>query len=259
MDISRQSPEPPSYGPARPEQQQETRQQQAGMGISEEQIRQMMARLNPDLNASHGGNIMQSQEPRTTMEEDQTDPMARLLQQLLHSGGGGGGGTTEGGGGGGGGGLPPALAQMMGQAAAAAPQQQDTQPSGPLWWQMIHLLSSVTLGIYLILSTTFTGSQTQRIAQSPSQQTQYPYQPFYLFATLELLLQSTRFFIDKGGAQGSAGFLMGLVDILPPPWRARVLLALRYGGIVRTVVRDGLVVLFVLGVVGWVRGSGASS
>ncbi|KAI9792438.1 MAG: hypothetical protein M1816_002322 [Peltula sp. TS41687] len=286
VDISQRqfhSPTFDEYGPARGEQYQQQQQEQDGMGTGmgmDEQLRQMMARFYAGESSDAPGQEQQQRQQQQQSMGNQ-EPIARLLQQLIR----GGSGDSTGGGGGGGGGLPPALAQMLGQAQAAAgaggaqdtplnPQQQQQQQqqqsstsssSSHLWWQVIHLVSSLALGLYIILSTSFTGSQTQRTTStftSTTSTTHFPYryQPFYLFSTLELILQSTRFFLDRGNAaQPTGGFLLGAaVDFLPSLWKGRVVLGLRYVGILRTVVRDGLVLLFVLGVVGWLRGGGGA-
>jgi len=44
--------------------------------------------------------------------------------------------------------------------------------------------------------------------------------------------------------------------MLPEPWRGWVRLGMRYRGIWGTVVEDGMVVVWVVGCVGWWRGMG---
>ncbi len=87
-----------------------------------------------------------------------------------------------------------------------------------------------------------------------------------MFATLELILQSTRFFMERGRLPGSSGggagsgargvgmVLSTVAQFLPPPYGEYVRVAIRYGIMASTVVADALVVVFVLGCVAWWRG-----
>lgn len=226
--------------------------------------------------------------------EAQQPPMLQLLQQLMDGSGGGGPG------GGGGGGLPPGLAQLLGQEpnnnnngqdptlrqAQQGPQDTTAQAArlgnrSARIWRIVHALSAFLLGLYIVFATSFDGSKAQRHnslvggtssfdtkSQDIAQQQQERVTNFFwVFATVELLLQSTRFFLDKGRLQGSGsgggggegedgpGSLAGMIDmVLPEPYREGLRLLRRYSTIISTVVGDAMVVVFVLGSVAWWKG-----
>ena len=77
---------------------------------------------------------------------------------------------------------------------------------------------------------------------------------FYLFATFEVVLQSSRYFIERGQLQGS-GILSTVAGILPAPYSGYVRTVGRYSVIYSTVVSDAMVVVFVLGATSWWRGA----
>jgi hypothetical protein len=74
-----------------------------------------------------------------------------------------------------------------------------------------------------------------------------------MFATFEVVLQSSRFFIERGQLQGS-GILSTVGGMLPEPYSGYVRLIGRYSVIYSTVVSDAMVVVFVLGAASWWRG-----
>ncbi|MCJ1312311.1 hypothetical protein MMC25_005985 [Agyrium rufum] len=203
---------------------------------------------------------------------DEDDPIMRMMQQMLGGLGGGGGmnpdgtpadGQTPQ--------LPPALAAMLGATGPGAGASSESLPqntSGNLW-RIVHFLAAFSLSLYILLSpshsssssgsggSSFTGTHLSRTAPPPSDETSMtniistPF--FWIFATVELLLQSTRFMLEKG--RPAQGGMVGMAaNFLPEPWRGRLLLVSRYAGIWSTVVEDGMVVVFVLGCVAWWQG-----
>ena len=162
--------------------------------------------------------------------------------------------------------LPPGLAAMLGGGAQAT----QTESQSTYIWKIVHALFALTLGIYITISTPFTGSKLDRNSSSSSSASSYSSDAaneeaatvmrvrnfFWIFATAELVLQSSRFFLERGKTAQS-GMLGMLANFLPPPWKGYVLLVGRYSGIWNTVVQDGLVVVFVLGAVAWWWGGGA--
>jgi hypothetical protein len=76
---------------------------------------------------------------------------------------------------------------------------------------------------------------------------------FYLFATFEVVLQSSRYVIERGQLQGS-GMLSSIGQILPEPYAGYVRVVGRYSVIYSTVVSDAMVVVFVLGAASWWNG-----
>jgi hypothetical protein len=158
-------------------------------------------------------------------------------------------------------GLPPGLANMFsamqGDGAAAEPSPDQSSA----WiWRLVHSVFSLGLAIYIVLQTPFTGSKLSRdnvldddwTTQSTPAQNFVHF--FYLFATFEVVLQSSRYFIEKGQLQGS-GILSTVAGILPAPYSGYVRTVGRYSVIYSTVVSDAMVVVFVLGATSWWRGA----
>lgn len=183
--------------------------------------------------------------------EQQSDPMMAMMQQML--GGGGIGGGMPGMDGASGGEIPPMLAAMMngGQSGQAT---SSTSTSAQVW-KIVHTLSALCLALYTAISTRFDGSKLNRLTPHETDTMSGP-RLFYMFATLELVLQTSRFLVEKGRLGGS-GWLAMIANsgMVPEPYAGYVRLVGRYSVIFRTVVADALTVVFVLGVVAWWRGS----
>ncbi|CAO2650848.1 Nn.00g091450.m01.CDS01 [Neocucurbitaria sp. VM-36] len=192
------------------------------------------------------------------------DPMMAMMQQMLGGGAGAfpampgdpgqpGAGPAN---------LPPGLANLFstmngGGAAAAEPSPEQSSA----WiWRLVHSAFSLGLAIYIVLHTPFTGSKLSRdnvleddwTAQSTPAQNFAHF--FYLFATFEVVLQSSRYFVEKGQLQGS-GILSTVAGILPAPYSGYVRTIGRYSVIYSTIVSDAMVVVFVLGATSWWRGA----
>lgn len=126
-------------------------------------------------------------------------------------------------------------------------------------WRLVHSVFSLGLAIYIVLQTPFTGSKSSRdIATDDDWATQSSPAEifahfFYLFATFEIVLQSSRYFIEKGQLQGS-GILSTVAGILPKPYAGYARTVGRYSVIYSTVVSDAMVVVFVLGATSWWKG-----
>lgn len=218
-------------------------------------------------------------------QEDDLNPM-RMLEQLMGGGGGGGGG--------GGKlppGLPPGMAAMLGgmipppppssaSSAAAAVGSGFAQSGGGslaeekknddgYLWKIVHAVFALGLGIYITAMTTFSGAKSASSSSSSSPGATITTTSataadvdvdgelrrfFWAFATVELVLQSTRFFLEKGRVSQS-GWIGGLMRVLPEPYKGYLALGTRYGGIYTTVVQDAMAVLFVLGCVAWWKGA----
>jgi len=153
--------------------------------------------------------------------------------------------------------LPPGLANMFGGTVSTEPEPDH---SSAWLWRLIHSVFSLGLAMYIVLQTPFNGSKMSRdnvvddnwALQSASTQTFAHF--FYLFATFELVLQTSRYFIEKGQLQGS-GVLSTVAGILPAPYSAYVRTIGRYSVIYSTVVSDVMVVVFVLGASSWWQGA----
>jgi hypothetical protein len=189
------------------------------------------------------------------------DPMMAMLQQMIGGGAGGMPGMPGGPGQQGGAptGLPPHLANMF-SAMQGGPAAEPSPEQSSAWiWRLVHSLFSLVLAIYIVLQTPFTGSKMARHSLHDDNWTVQPTPAqnfarfFYLFATFELVMQSSRYFIEKGQLQGS-GMLSTVAGILPPPYGGYIRTIGRYSVIWSTVVSDAMVVVFVLGATSWWKG-----
>lgn len=186
----------------------------------------------------------------------------QMLQQMMGGGAPGGmpgqpGQPTD---------LPPGLANMFSamQGGGAAPDPPVDQSSAWIW-RLVHALFSLGLAIYIVVQTPFTGSKLARASSSAagedwtldSSSNETFKHLFYLFATTEVVLQSSRYFIEKGQLQGS-GILSTIGGFLPEPYAGYVRVIGRYSVIYSTVVSDAMVVVFVLGAASWWSGSAAA-
>jgi hypothetical protein len=180
------------------------------------------------------------------------DPMMAMLQQMMAGGGAGGPGADQ---------LPPGLANIFGGGIPGMPGQdqqgvQQAPSSSAYLWRILHFVISLSLALYVTLNTTFTGSKRARELSSltytapMSLERNFGTRLFYLFATAEVVLQSSRYFIEKGQLTQS-GIMGTMSQLLPPPWAGYVRVVGRYSVIYTTLVADAMVVVFVLGVMAW--------
>ncbi|KAI9793016.1 MAG: hypothetical protein M1833_000837 [Piccolia ochrophora] len=238
---------------ARSQQQRQSQSQSPAPQISDDQLRQMM--LDGSFPATGTPPINQQQ------QQENEDPMARMLAQML-----GGEGSADGQQGIGGG-LPPGLAQMMmgmggGGATGAGPMAQSSaaaqaRPHATLW-RIVHAVFSFSLGFYVLTnSPSFDGSKAARTAIDVDDGSgSAGKRLFYIFATAQLILQSARFFLERGRVFAGEGFLPKMAGVIPGVWGQRVGVLARYAGIWEVLVRDAMVCVFVLGVGGWLKGAG---
>ncbi len=165
---------------------------------------------------------------------------------------------------GGAGGLPPGLAAMLGGGGGVGGggvggggdgdgdgMGQKTAPStSGFLWRILHAVFALSMGAYILSTLPFTGSRLERLPVSFAGGQK---QIFYVFATVELMMQSTRFFLERG-REAQGGMLGTVAGFLPEPYRGYVLLVVRYSGIWTTMVQDAMVLVFMLGVGAWWRG-----
>lgn len=218
-----------------------------GPQITDEQLRQMMLGFGPSSGAGDGrAQPPPSQNPFAGMpgmermgmggQGMEEDPMMKIMQQFLGANGGGGGGF-------------PGMQQST-----------TTTPANPKTyiWRLIHSLFALSLGLYILFTTPFTGTKLAR-EQSIYDASTNPAPGigginfFWIFVTSELVLQTSRFFMEKGVVRHE-GWLGMVVPFLPEKWRGRVGVLSRYAGIWGTVSGDALVLVWVLGVGAWWRG-----
>ncbi|KAF2858327.1 hypothetical protein K470DRAFT_221558 [Piedraia hortae CBS 480.64] len=168
------------------------------------------------------------------------DPMVKMMQQLTGMmGGGAPGGQQQQQD------VPPLLEAMMKGEAKQDEANVPKSQSANLW-RITHAIFAITLGIYIALTTSFTGSALARTAQSDTMSI------FPIFATAELLLQGTRYFLEGGRLQGGGMLAMAANSgIIPPPYSNYLSIAGRYTAIFQTLASDVLVLVFILGVMSW--------
>jgi hypothetical protein len=177
---------------------------------------------------------------------DAEDPIMKMMQQMM---GGMGGMPGEGG--------MPSFPGMPGQTVDGG-----GDPYAYLW-RIVHAVFALALGLYITVTTTFIGTKFERERtglgfSSVDGEVLSPASVhfFWIFATMEVLLQSSRFFLEKGKPQqtGIMGMVMGF---LPEPYKGWLTLGSRYFRIWTTVSGDALVCVFVLGVCAWYNGGTA--
>ncbi|KAI1403779.1 hypothetical protein F4819DRAFT_449733 [Hypoxylon fuscum] len=250
----------------------------ASNNISEAQLRQMMLSLDrpspagtgtppPGRNPFFDGSAppMPGMDGAEGLDED---PMMKMLSQMM-SGGGmpgmpGGGGTP-------GGANPFAgtpLDSLFGGLAGAPPNpaqqaQQAAADRTANLWRVLHAVFALGLGLYVALSTTFRGTLTERehsalagakgdAAVDPDGVERARAYFFYVFTTVEALLLTSRYFLDRDRAPPK-GWMWTASGFLPGQVKGYVQHALRYAQILGTVRSDALVCVFVLGVCSWLR------
>jgi hypothetical protein len=173
------------------------------------------------------------------------DPIMKMMAQMMGGGAGGPGGLP---------GFPPggAFPGMPGFPG----QQQQVQKPDPYTslWRVLHAVVALGLGLYIAILTPFTGTKAERDTDALSDEENEHRKRlfFWVFATAESLLLSTRFFLDKGRTPPT-GIAWTVVGYLPQPFAGYASHALRYGGMFATVRADILACMFVLGVCSWWR------
>ncbi|RMY35253.1 hypothetical protein D0866_04728, partial [Hortaea werneckii] len=155
--------------------------------------------------------MLQAQQGQAGPGGEQEDPMLKMMQQI--SGMMGGMGQQNGGGEGmmGGGGaeneqMMQMLSSLMGGQQQTKQQQSQTPATGSAYlWRIVHALSAMVIGAYTVLGSTFNGSALSRHESATSSESTYGLGPrlFTMFVTAELLLQGSRFYLEKGQLQGS--------------------------------------------------------
>jgi hypothetical protein len=172
------------------------------------------------------------------------DPIMKMMAQMMGGAGGPGGA----------GGFPgmPGMGGM-GQQQAAVPD-----PYTSLW-RLLHALVALGLGLYIIILTPFTGTKLSRersveahLAGADDEDMHRKNLFFWVFATAEAVLLTTRFFLDKTRAPPS-GIVWTVIGFLPEPIKGYAMAIMRYGQIFGTVRSEILACMFVLGVCHWWR------
>ncbi|KAM0325439.1 hypothetical protein ACHAQA_007425 [Verticillium albo-atrum] len=240
--------------------------------LSEAQLRQMMLGFERPPPGGPGGDAPPAdfQNPFAAMmgggaggPGGEEDPMMKMLSQMMAGGGFPG---ADGAPGGGGSPFPPGFPGMPGMQPQGGQAAQASKAD--YLWRVLHAIFALTLGFYIVLTTHFSGAKSQR--ERTALALTYPTASdeavgevnrmeegrevfFWMFATAEALLITTRLMLQKGRPAG-AGLVWTVAAFLPGPYRGWAETALRYGNVFASVRRDILVCVFVLGVVAWVKG-----
>ncbi|KAG5987787.1 hypothetical protein E4U43_004936 [Claviceps pusilla] len=213
--------------------------------ISEAQLRQMM--LGFDRPGQSNSGTPGSATPAGTgaggMEDD---PMMKMMAQMMGGAAGPGASPFPG--------MPP----MTGMPGQQPPPQTS---SYHMMWRLIHALLALGLGLYVALFTTFSGTKLERETAAMAHQQNLAADDenerqkrlfFWIFATSEAVLLTTRIFLDRGRAP-PPGFMWTVVGFIPEPFKGYLTVGLKYGQIFTTVRTDILTCMFVLGVCSWIR------
>ncbi|WPH03491.1 Hypothetical protein R9X50_00637100 [Acrodontium crateriforme] len=183
------------------------------------------------------------------------DPMVKMMQQLQSMMGSMGGGDPnnpnqqpE---------LPPMLQNMLKGGAKGQEAVKQPATGSAYVWRITHAIFAFALAIYITMTSTFNGSALSRSQSVYDEQTAYNLGPrlFWMFATAELLLQSTRYFLEGGKLQGG-GPLATVANsgFVPEPYAHYIRVVGRYIAIAQTIFADVMVVVFVFGCFSWYRG-----
>jgi len=198
---------------------------------------------------------MQQQQSQGGAEED---PMVRMMQQITGMMGGNPQDPNDpnqqpq---------IPAGLQALMGGMGAMGGGNVETQKApetgSAYLWRIVHAVFAATLAIYITLTSTFNGSKLARSQSAYTDEAGYGFgqRLFIIFTSAELILQSSRYFVEKGQLQGS-GMLAKIANsgFVPEPYAQYVRTVGRYVGIAQTIFADAMVVIFVFGALAWWRG-----
>lgn len=193
---------------------------------------------------------MQQQEQMGGGSGGQEDPMMKMMQQMMGSMGGDPNDPNAQGD------LPPMLKAMM--AGAGGQKQQDAPASATAYlWRLVHAIFAFGLAGYICFSSTFNGSKLGRSENVYTEDAGYGLGPrlFIIFSSCELVLQSTRYFVERGQLQGG-GMLATVANsgFIPEPYAGYVRIVGRYLTIAKTIFTDVMIIVFVLGCMAWWNG-----
>ena len=197
---------------------------------------------------------MQAQQAQQAQQVGgEEDPMAKMMQLLM------GGMQDPNDPNAMAGGDLPQMAQMLStmMGGGGMGQQQQPKNGSAYLWRIVHAISALAIAVYIAFTTTFSGSKLARTGDMFVQDSNFGLgaKPFYIFGTAELVLQTSRYFVEKGQLQGG-GILATIANsgFVPEPYAQLIRTVWRYSTIYTTIVSDAMVVVFVLGTVAWWKG-----
>nr|OQO29049.1 hypothetical protein B0A51_03384 [Rachicladosporium sp. CCFEE 5018] len=116
------------------------------------------------------------------------------------------------------------LSTIMGGAGGGGGANAQLQPASrsTYVWRLTHALFALALGVYITITSTFNGTQLSRSESAftvPENRSPFGPRLFWMFATAELMLQSTRYFMEGGQLRGG-GWLATIANsgFVPPPY-----------------------------------------
>lgn len=158
------------------------------------------------------------------------DPMMAMLQQMM----GGAGGEP--------GAMPsfPGLPPMgfPGNNTSGAPAVK----TSAYIWRIVHAIFALGFGLYIAFTTEFRTEAERRFGSANEV---VDLRAFYVFATVEAILQGTRFIFD-GGQDSQSGIIGMVLRFLPQPFGGYLRMFMNYRSIWTTTSADAMVVVFVL-------------
>lgn len=171
------------------------------------------------------------------------DPMAQMMEMLMGGAGMGGMGGL--------GGMGGADGPLAGLSSMFGGQQAPVPPSTTHHiWRILHAINALGIGLFYAFGPSFTGSEYGRVTMSA---TGRDTGLFVWFVTMELMLQGSRYFWDKGRPPAT-GMLATVGKFLPQPFKGYVLMLSSWSVIWFTIVSDAMVIVFILGCVAWWNG-----
>ena len=194
----------------------------------------------------------QNQQQKSGEGSGEDDPMVRMMQQMAGLMGGNpqdpNAKPPE---------IPPLMQAMLGGGKMGKEQQAPPATGTAYMWRIVHAIFACILATYIALTSTFNGTKIARSQSVYTEEAGYGLGPrlFLIFCTSELLLQSSRYFAEKGQLQGN-GMLATVANsgFVPEPWAGYIRIAGRYVGIGQTIMADALVIVFVFGMMAWWQG-----
>ncbi|EXJ95254.1 hypothetical protein A1O1_00374 [Capronia coronata CBS 617.96] len=172
------------------------------------------------------------------VEQQEEDPMVKMLQAMMGGMGGPADPSVPGGLGSTPGfspddiskatGLPSFLTNMVMGGQKAPPSEAEVQATR--LWKVLHVVFAVMAGLYLVLRV---NTSVELFGENPPAPATFQ-NPFLVFATGELLMQTTR--VATKGQSGKSGFGLWLQ-------------------MVREFIGDGAILVFMLGIASWWKGS----
>ncbi|KAJ9608642.1 hypothetical protein H2200_006413 [Cladophialophora chaetospira] len=229
--MRNESPVPTPPASFTPPQQMSSPTAGAGSSPTPEQVRAQEEYLKAMLRQP----LPQEGEAETQQEED---PMMKMLQAMM----GGMDGTSDPNAPGGMGGLPglspddiskatglpPFLTNMVLGKQKAPPTQAEIQATRI--WKIVHVLFAMLAGLYTVITIS---TSTLKFGENPPAPATFQ-NPFLVFLTGEILLQSARILFQGGSGKSGIGLWIQMGKEL-------------FG--------DGMVMVFGLGLAAWIKGS----